>query len=195
MAPRTVGILVFEEVEVLDVCGPYEVFSVAGRRQELDLFRVLLVGPSREPVRGRHDFLFTPHVTMDDAPPLDLLLVPGGRGTRQLVLDARAVAWVAARQREAELLLSVCTGALVLAKAGLLDGLAATTHGSAFEELEALAPASVIHRDRRVVDNGRVILSAGVAAGIDMALTVVARLHGEALARECAGYIEYPYPD
>jgi len=102
--------------------------------------------------------------------------------------------WIAETSRAAELTLSVCTGALLLAKAGLLAGLTATTHHGAIEELRAIAPQLRIEPERRYVDNGRVILSAGVAAGIDMSLAVVARLLGPETAAETASYIEYPWP-
>lgn len=190
---RRVGILVFDDAEVLDVAGPYEVFSVTGRRQGIEPFEVLLVAATPDDVVGRHRFVFTPHATFETAPRLDLLCVPGGIGTRRIVHDERAVRWVATRAHEAELVLSVCTGSLVLARAGLLQGLAATTHHSALEELEQLAPETEIRPTSRVVDNGRVVCSAGVAAGIEMSLHVVERLLGHEVALETAAYIEYPW--
>jgi transcriptional regulator GlxA family with amidase domain len=193
MIPRSVGILIFDEVEVLDFAGPFEVFSVAGRRQNLDLFNVYVVAQVAQPVLARNRLSINPHYSIDECPPLDIVLVSGGYGTRREMNNQIILDWVAERARDAELVLSVCTGALVLARAGLLEGLTATTHAGAFDLLEQVAPNTRVLRDRRVVDNGRVILSAGVAAGIEMSLHVVAKLHGAEQAEETARYMEYPW--
>jgi transcriptional regulator GlxA family with amidase domain len=188
-----VGILIFDEVEVLDFAGPFEVFSVAGRRQNLDLFNVFVVAQVAAPVMARNRLSINPHYSIDDCPLLDIVLVPGGYGTRREMNNQVILDWVNDRAHAAQLVLSVCTGALVLARAGLLEGLDATTHAGAFDLLEQLAPNTRVLRDRRVVDNGRVILSAGVAAGIEMSLHVVAKLHGVDVAEETARYMEYPW--
>jgi transcriptional regulator GlxA family with amidase domain len=192
VTPRTVGILVFPDAEVLDVCGPYEVFSVAGRRQGLEPFDVRLLSWDGAPVVARNGFVLTPHGSLRDAPRLDLLLVPGGQGTRRAQHDAPLLAEIRARADAAELVLSVCTGSLLLGRAGLLDGLEATTHHSAFDELRAAAPTAVVRPDARWTDNGRVLTSAGIAAGIDLALHVVERLHGREMAEEASHYMEFP---
>jgi transcriptional regulator GlxA family with amidase domain len=192
MTPRTVGILAFPDVEVLDVAGPYEVFSVAGRRHGLDPFDVLLLGDRPGPVHGRNRFLLTPHHTLAGAPRLDILLVPGGPGARQAQHDAELLDALRARAAEAELVLSVCTGALLLGRAGLLDGVECTTHHLAFPLLREAAPRAVVREDVRFTDAGRVLTSAGVSAGIDLALHVVERLHGRELAEEASRYMEFP---
>lgn len=189
--PRRVGILVFDDVEVLDACGPYEVFSVAGRRHGLEPFAVRLVAERAGPVVARNDLRLLPHHTVDDCPPLDILLVPGGFGTRREVHNGRLISWIRDRAAQAELVLSVCTGAILLGKAGLLDGLRVTTHHLALDLLREVAPAAIVDPSRRVHDNGRVIVSAGVASGIDMSLHVVGRLLGPELAEEAAAYMEY----
>jgi transcriptional regulator GlxA family with amidase domain len=192
MSRRIVGILLFEDVEVLDVAGPYEVFSVAGRRQGLEPFDVRLLAKEAAPVSARNGFIMTPHVALRDAPALDLLLVPGGLGTRTVQHDSELVAAVRDRAATAELVLSVCTGALVLGRAGLLDGLEATTHHSAFDELREAAPLARLRPEARYTDNGRVLTSAGIAAGIDLALHVVERLLGRDVAEEASRYMEFP---
>lgn len=192
MSRRIVGIVVFEDVEVLDVCGPYEVFSVAGRRHGLDPFDVRLLAKEAAPVSARNGFIMTPHAALRDAPALDLLLVPGGLGTRTVQHDTELVAAVRDRGATAELVISVCTGALVLGRAGLLDGLEATTHHSAFDELRAAAPLARLRPEARYTDNGRVLTSAGIAAGIDLALHVVERLLGRDVADEASRYMEFP---
>ena len=189
--PRDVALLVFDEAEVLDVAGPYEVFSVAGRRHGLDPFRVWSVAEREGPVSLRNGFRILPHYTLATAPHADLVVIPGGMGTRREMENPALLEWITTTGRAAELLLSVCTGALLLGRAGLLDGLDATTHHSAMELLRQTAPRARLHPGERFLDNGRVILSAGVSAGIDMSLYVVERLLGPELAEEAASYMEY----
>lgn len=190
---RCVAILVFPDVEVLDFCGPFEVFSITGRDRDLKPFRVRLVSEHAGPILARNGLSVNPDYTLADCPKADLLLIPGGMGTRPLMHNATVVDWVRRRAAEAELVLSVCTGALILARAGLLDGLAATTHHGALDLLRETAPNTTIRTESRFVDNGRVITSGGIAAGIDMALHVVGRLEGLAVAEQTARYMEYPW--
>ena len=188
---RTVGILLFDEVEVLDFAGPFEVFSVAGRRGGLEPFHVVTVAETDRPVLARNGLSINPHHTISDCPPLDLLVVPGGYGVRRELWNEPLIEWIGGQAAAAELVLSVCTGAALLGRAGLLAGLAATTHHSAFDLLEEAAPRARIERGLRYVDNGRILLSAGVSAGIDLSLHIVARLLGLEVAEECAHYMEY----
>ncbi len=190
---RTVGIFVFPDVEVLDFCGPFEAFSVAGREIVPGSFRVLTVAEHAGPVLARNGLSVNPHHTFADAPPIDLLIVPGGMGTRPLMHVPAVLEWIAHRAAQAELVLSVCTGALLLAKAGLLAGLEATTHHGALDLLRASAPETRVRDDARYVDNGRVVTSAGVAAGIDMSFHVIDRLLGRDAALATARHIEYPW--
>lgn len=185
------AILLFDDVEVLDFAGPFEVFSVTGRRHQLQPFDVFTVASRREPVIARNGLSINPHHSFATAPAADILVIPGGFGTRREMKDAATLEWIRRGSERAQHVLSVCTGALLLGAAGLLDGLAATTHFMAFEELRAAAPRADVRTDSRIVDNGRVILSAGVSAGIDMALHVVARLLGPEMAQETARYMEY----
>ena len=190
---RNVAILIFDEVEVLDFCGPFEVFSVAGRRSGLDPFHVYTVAQTTGPVAARNNLSVNPAHTLSDCPRPDILLIPGGYGTRREMHNPGLTSWIARRAEGAELLLSVCTGALLLAKAGLLDGLSATTHHGAVDLLREAAPNTSVLESERVVDNGKVILSAGISAGIDMSLYVVGRLLGEREAEETASYMEYDW--
>jgi transcriptional regulator GlxA family with amidase domain len=190
---RNFAILIFEDVEVLDFCGPFEVFTVASRFTEPPAFNVFTVTEKPGPVLTRGGLSVNPHYRLDDCPRPDLLLVPGGQGTRREMHNAVLTDWIKAHSQEAELVLSVCTGALLLAKAGLLDGLEATTHHGAIDLLRETAPKTTIHSDRRFVDNGRVVCSAGIAAGIDMGLHVVGRLLGRELAENTARQMEYPW--
>jgi transcriptional regulator GlxA family with amidase domain len=190
---RSVIILVFKDVEVLDFCGPFEVFSVTGRDRVPRPFHVRLVAEHPGPVLARNGLSVNPDHTLADCPQADLLLVPGGQGTRPLMHNLAVVEWVRSQAATAELVLSVCTGALILAKAGLLDGLKATTHHGALDLLRQTAPQTEVHEQTRYIDNGRVITSGGIAAGIDMSLHVVARLLGRETAVETSRYMEYPW--
>jgi transcriptional regulator GlxA family with amidase domain len=189
---RTLAILIFDEVEVLDLCGPFEVFSVANRFIDPFAFNVLTVAEKAGPVVTRGGLSVNPHHRLADCPRPDVLLVPGGQGTRKEMHNPALIDWIRQASEQAELILSVCTGALLLAKAGLLDGLETTTHHEAINLLRQTAPDTIVHSDRRFVDNGRVICSAGIAAGIDMSLHVLGRLLSQEVAVQTAMHMEYP---
>ena len=190
---RKLAILLFEDVELLDFAGPYEVFSTANRQATSPLFEIYTVAESAGPVRSHNGLSVVPQITMDQIADVDLLLVPGGIGTRKQLDNAALQQWIANTAAGAELVMSVCTGALLLAKAGLLDGLSATTHKVGFELLAELSPTTRLERDRRFVDCGQLVTSAGIAAGIDMSLHVVSRLAGGHVGQATAEHMEYPY--
>jgi transcriptional regulator GlxA family with amidase domain len=185
------AIVIFDEVEVLDFAGPFEVFSVTGRRQKLEPFDVYTVAEHLTPIAARNGLSINPRYSFVNCPPPDILVVPGGFGTRREMKNPVMLEWISRVAPACELVLSVCTGALVLGAAGLLDGREATTHFMAFDELRAVAPHATVREGQRITDNGNLILSAGVSAGIDMSLHVVARLLGADVARETARYMEY----
>jgi transcriptional regulator GlxA family with amidase domain len=189
---RNLAILIFDDVEVLDFCGPFEVFSVASRFVDPPAFNVWTVATKAGPVMARNGLSVNPHHRLDDCSRPDILLVPGGQGTRKEMHNEHLIEWIKDRSGSAELVLSVCTGALLLAKAGLLDDREATTHHGAIELLRQVAPRTTVHTGRRFVDNGKIICSAGIAAGIDMSLHVVSRLLGEHIAARTAEQMEYP---
>jgi transcriptional regulator GlxA family with amidase domain len=199
MDRRRVGIVVFPEVEVLDFCGPFEVFSAARldeakRREGPSPFDVIVVAESREAVTATGGLRVLPDTDLRGCPLLDVLVVPGGWGTRKEVNNERLIGWLRRRAVEAELVASVCTGSFLLAQAGLLAGRRATTHWRSLDRLAETYPDVTVVRDEHVVEDDTLITSAGISAGIDMALRVVARLHGEAVARATARHMEYPYP-
>jgi transcriptional regulator GlxA family with amidase domain len=190
---RNVAILIFDQVEVLDFAGPFEVFGVAGRADDEAPFEVFVVAERAGPVTARNGLSINPRYTLAEAPPIDLLIVPGGFGTRREMHNQPLIDWIGARAREAELVISVCTGSLLLARAGLLDGLEATTHHLALDLLRETAPQTMLRPGARFIDNGRILVSAGVSAGIDLALYVVARLLGKEAATETARRMEYDW--
>jgi transcriptional regulator GlxA family with amidase domain len=191
--PKNVAILIFDEVELLDFCGPFEVFLVTGRQDDSSPFNVYTVAEKSDPITTRNQLSVNPQYTIHNCPQPDILLVPGGQGTRREMNNQILINWIKDCSQKAELVLSVCTGALLLAKAGLLEGLTATTHHTAIELLKEIAPNTTIVSNKRFVDNGKIILSAGIATGIDMTLYVVAKLLGKEQALKTAQYMEYDW--
>ncbi|HMP01058.1 MAG TPA: DJ-1/PfpI family protein [Gemmatales bacterium] len=192
---RDVAILIFPEVELLDFCGPYEVFAVAGREGTPPPVRVFTVAKEKGPILTRRGFDVLPQRTLAEMEAPHVVVIPGGQGARAAMLDEEILGWVRRTAARAEIVLSVCTGALILAKAGLLDGLAATTHHTVLEGLRDLAPRTEVRTGVRYVDNGQLITAAGIAAGIDGALHVIRRLLGTDHAHRTAQYMEYPWAD
>jgi transcriptional regulator GlxA family with amidase domain len=190
---RNVAIVIFDDAEVLDFCGPFEVFAVARGTQDERLFNVYTVAEEARPILARNGLSVNPTYTLENCPVPDLILVPGGLGSREAMRSERLLAWLNGHMPRVEQMLSVCTGALVLATSGLLVNLSATTYHTAFDLLQELSPSTTVIRGKRWVDNGKVITSAGVSAGIDMALYVVAKLHGIEQANRTARYMEYDH--
>jgi transcriptional regulator GlxA family with amidase domain len=200
MEKKRVGIVVFDDIEVLDFCGPFEVFSVVRlneekRREELSPFEVLLVAEKNGPVITTGGMKVIPDHTFENCPRLDILVVPGGWGTRKELKNPAMLNWLRIRAAEVETLTSVCTGSMLLGFAGLLDGRHATTHWRSLDWMRESFPSVTVEYDKHVVEDGRLFTSAGISAGIDMALKVVGRYCGEAIARATANHMEYPYPD
>lgn len=193
---RTVGILIFDDVEVLDFCGPFEVFSVARLPKDdkdfaSQLFQAVTIAADQKIVTCIGGLTVQPQYTFADCPKLDLLVVPGGWGTRALVRERTVIDWILRIAGQVEITASVCTGAFLLAEAGLLSGLKATTHWGSIERLRSSYPSVEVLSDQRVVDQDSIVTSAGISAGIDMALQLVARLHGSAAALWTARRMEY----
>jgi len=197
MQKRNVGILLFPDVEILDFAGPLEVFSSASASEELGgserLCNVFTMAESADPIRCNNPLTVTPDYTLADCPQMDILLVPGGRGTRPALDRPELIEWIAARAAAAELTTSVCTGSFLLAKAGLLDGKSATTYFGSIGFMRELFPAVDTQENVRWIDAGEVVTSAGVSAGIDMALYLLQRLYGKEVADVTARNIEYDH--
>jgi transcriptional regulator GlxA family with amidase domain len=197
--PLMVGILIFDRVEVLDVAGPFEVFSVTRlnemrRFDDTSPFRIVLIAESLDQVSAIGGLRLTPDVTFGGCPELDLLLVPGGLGTRKEVHNTALVKWILSKASRTRLTASVCTGSSLLGKAGLLDGRNATTHWRAFDFLSSCAPKAHIKKDLQFTLDGPIFTSAGVAAGIDLALRIVSHFFGSEVGQATARHMEYPYP-
>jgi transcriptional regulator GlxA family with amidase domain len=174
MAARRIVVLVFPDVQMLDVTGPTEVFSQADRAQDEPAYQLELVAPEAEPIRSSSGLSLVPdHTLAGCRGPIDTLVVAGGRGVRDAARDQRITDWLRLAARRSRRVTSVCTGAFVLARAGLLDGRRATTHWSACDALRRNYPSVAVEPDPIFVRDGNVYTSAGVTAGIDLALALV----------------------
>jgi len=195
MSVKTIGILLFENVEELDAVGPWEVLSYWTLNHPDDGYEVRMLSDSLEPVRAAKGLRMLPDTALADAPPLEVLIYPGGQGTRPRLADPAELDWVREQRASVPLMTSVCTGSLVYAAAGILAGRPATTHWESLDLLGRLDPSIEVRRDDRFVDDGDLITSSGVSAGIDMALHLVDRLAGRERAIEVRRGIQYdPQP-
>jgi transcriptional regulator GlxA family with amidase domain len=197
---RTFGILVYPDVESIECCAPYDIFADARideemRRESQSPIRVLLVSVDREPVTSAGGMRILPDVDFASCPPLDVLLVPGGPGTRAVMNDQRYLDFIRKQAERVERIASVGTGSLVLGAAGLLNGLSATTHWRARDFFRSKFPSTTLERDLRVVVDGQIMTSSSIYAGIEMSLMLVAHYYGEKVARNVALQMEYAYPE
>jgi transcriptional regulator GlxA family with amidase domain len=197
-----VAIFIFNEVEVLDFAGPFEVFSIAGlRTMSVPPFDVFTVAQF-DTINARNHLTIKPTYTLEKAPKADIIVIPGGGGlhadgtpfgSRREMNNPIVLKWIQEQSANAKLTLSVCTGSLILAKAGLLEGKEATTHFLAIDSLRKISDNITVKEKIRFVDNGTIITSEGVSAGIDMSLHVVCKLLGKEAADETARYMQYDY--
>ncbi|MCX6848217.1 MAG: DJ-1/PfpI family protein [Verrucomicrobia bacterium] len=191
-----VGIFIFDDIEVLDLGGPFEVFSVAIRvKARLDPrsqkpFNVFTIGATTAPIHARNNFIVTPTFSFADHPLIDLLLIPGGIVSAELKKE-NVIRWITTTSAKAKLTASVCTGSFLLAQAGLLDDKNATTHWADIDDMKSMFPNVTVEKDVRWVDQGHIITSAGISAGIDMALHLVSHLESESLALATAKQMDY----
>jgi transcriptional regulator GlxA family with amidase domain len=186
-----IGVTLFDGAEELDWAGPWEVLAAWAEQWPDDGVQVFTVARELKPITCAKGLRVLPDETWETAPPLNVLVYPGGRGTRTELADEAVLEWMRGVAGNGTVVASVCTGSLVLAAAGLLDGRPATTHWSALELLPTLGRDIEVRPEDRFVDTGEVITAAGVSAGIDMALHLVARLHSPERARQVRRYIQY----
>ncbi len=186
-----VAVALFDGAEELDWAGPWEVLAAWAEQWPDDGVHVFTLAREDRPVTCAKGLRVLPDETWETAPPLDVLVYPGGRGTRRELQDDAVLDWIRGLASGETVVASVCTGSLVLAAAGLLDGKPATTHWGSLELLPTLGNGIEVRPDDRFVDNGNILTAAGVSAGIDMALHLVARLHSTERAREVRRYIQY----
>src|ERR687885_1394246 len=201
--PLMVRVLIFDQVELLDIAGPFEVFSVTCLNQKekrevtkslLSPFKVILIAEKLSQISTIGGLRLSPDVSFETCPKLDLLIVPGGWRTRREVNNDGLVRWIADRSVHSKITASVCTGSSLLEKAGLLDGRESTTHFQAFDFLRQSAPNTKIREDVLFTLAEPIFTSAGVSAGIDLALLIVSHFFGTDIGMATARHMEYPYP-
>jgi transcriptional regulator GlxA family with amidase domain len=188
---RSIGILLFENIEVLDFAGPFEVFSVASELNNFELFDVFAVAKNLEPINTINGLSVNPKYSFSNCPHIDILIVPGGVGTRQVISDTETLEWINTIHQTTELTVSVCTGAMILGKMGLLNNRSFTTHHLIFDEMQQIAPLAKLIKMKRFVNDGKIYTAAGISAGIDLSLHIIENLHGRDIAKGVARYMEY----
>ncbi|MBP3950864.1 DJ-1/PfpI family protein [Bacillus suaedae] len=189
----SIGIFLFDEIEVLDFAGPFEVFSVTTYEDfTTRAFLVSTVSETGEMIHARNGLKVQPDYSFENMPTFDILVIPGGPGARETQIhNKRVIEWIANQMNQVSIMTSVCTGAFLLAKAGLLDGKVATTHWLSYDRFESEFPVVTLKRNVKFVDQGNIVTSAGVSAGINMSFHIVKRLLGKDIASKTARGMEY----
>ncbi len=196
MTQRNVGIMLFEEIEVLDFAGPFEVFNVTAELNDPAPFNVYTVAETHAPVKTRGKLNINPNYSIYSMPKTDILIIPGGAGSRALLGKPNVIAWLQGQYEQVQHLASVCTGSIVLGKAGLLDGLNVTTHHENLDELRQYVSDDTTIEAKRYLDNGKILTSGGISAGIDMSLYLVRKLLGDEVLAKTLKEMEYTWtPD
>ena len=188
---RTVGILIFDDVELLDFAGPYEVFAVADELNNHLLFDVCTLSESGDEVKTIHGLVVRPDHSIQNSPRIDVLLIPGGEGTKTVIMNQALLSWILETHKHAEITCTVCSGARIPAILGLLHNKEFTTHHAVVDDVITIAPTSTYISDR-FVDNGKLMTAAGISAGIDLSLHIVEKLHGASVKEQTMRYMEYP---
>ena len=186
-----IGIYIYEDAEVLDFSGPFEVFSVASRFLKDDKkFNVFLISEKENTVTARGNFRINPDYTFENHPKIDILIVVGGVHTNE-VKKTNVIEWVKKQSQDSKIVASVCTGAFLLAEASLLNGLSVTTHWEDIDDLKLSYPKLTVLENKRWVSDGKYITSGGISAGIDMSLYLVSQLSSMKVAEDTAIQMEY----
>lgn len=191
MVKRNVGVLVFPNAELLDFAGPFEVFSVASELNNYSLFDVFAVAKSTEPITTINGLSVNPKYSLNNCPKIDILIIPGGVGTRDLLNEKETLQWISHTHQTTEITLSVCTGAMILGKLGLLNSKSYTTHHLIFEDMQQIAPLAKLVKMKRYIQDGKIYTAAGISAGIDLSLHIIETLNGKEIAKNVARYMEY----
>ena len=179
-----VGIFLFNDIELLDFAGPYEVFSVASELNNYALFKVFTVAQNKGEIQSVNGLKIIPDFSFIDHPDIDLLIIPGGVGTKSEMLKKDVLHWLSQTHQNSEITMSVCSGARLLGSLGLLDGVECTTHHEVAEHLQEIAPQAIINKEKRYTH-------AGISSGIDLSLHIVEKLFGEEVAKNTKIYMEY----
>lgn len=186
-----IAIFIFDDVETLDFCGPLEVFSAANFVVEKPLFNVFTIAEDKKPVTTINGLSVNPDYSLRDTPLPDLLVIPGGEGTKDIIENKRVMAQLEVWHQKAQHTLTVCSGARIAARAGWLKNRQFSTHHTVYEEISAMEPLATPCPDLRYTDNGRLLTSAGVSAGTDLSFYLLEKIAGTTTANKTAKYMEY----
>lgn len=193
--PLNLGIFIFNEVEVLDFAGPFEVFSLS-KKDNMPLFKVVTIAEKNTPVIARNGLTILPNFTFNNHPALDILIIPGGYGAEEIeIRNTNTLRWIKQQYTTVRMLASVCTGALLLAQCGLLNGKRATTHWMDIDRLANDYPQVRTVKNEKFVDEGKILTSGGISSGINMSFHIVSKLFGEEVSSVTARRMEYDLPE
>jgi len=191
---KNVGIFIFDDAEVLDFAGPFEVFSVTSQINNNALFNVFTVSKENKTIAAVNGLLVTANFTFADHPAIDILVISGGQGTKKILKDIAVLSWLEVIHKKASLVLSVCSGARLLATLGLLDNKPFCTHHQVYEHIKEIAPSSIPVTTKRFMQtDDKTYTSGGISAGIDLSFHIVEKLLGKEIAANTARYMEYSY--
>lgn len=188
---RNVGILIYDEAEVLDFAGPFEVFGVTSELNNFTLFNVFTVGESLDPISAVNGLSVNPKYDYQNCPSIDILIIAGGSGSRTQAQNSKTLDWVQTIHANTEYTLSICSGSRLLGVLGLLDHQPYCTHHEVYEHMHEIVPTGIPQKDKRYVKAGKIYTSGGISAGIDLSIHLVEKLHGEAIAQKTTDYMEY----
>ncbi len=188
---KNVAILLFDDAEVLDFAGPFEVFSVASQVHNFELFNVFTVAKNQEPIRAINGLKVVPDYSITDHPKIDILIVSGGQGTTPLLKEDEVINWVKKVNNTTEITMSVCSGSHVLGVLGLLDHIEYCTHHLVYDDMKNIAPTGIPGMHKRFTNSGKIHTTGGISAGIDASFDIVEKLYGEKVANATSKYMEY----
>ena len=188
---KNIGIFVFDDIELMDFAGPYEVFSVANELNSYQLCRTFTFSESSAKIKSVNGLYVIPDYTVEDCPEIDILIIPGGIGTKKILENDKILSFIKDRYNKSDFTFSVCSGARILAKIGLLQNKKFITHHEVISDILKIDPSAVLQRDVRFVDEGKILTSAGISAGIDLSLYMVEKLFGKDTADKTSAYMEY----
>lgn len=190
---KNVGIFIFDDAEVLDFAGPFEVFSVTSELNNFELFDVFTVAKTKQPVRAVNGLSVNPKYDFTDCPKVDILILAGGNGTNQAITDSDIIQWIANKHLETEITMSICSGTRFLAKIGVLENRPYCTHHLVYDDLNKLVPSGIPIKEKRFTQsNEKTYTSGGISAGIDLSFHIINKLHGKEIIEKTAKYMEYP---
>ena len=190
---KTVGILIFDDAEVLDFAGPFEVFSVTSELNNYELFDVFTIAKKSEPVSAVNGLSINPKYTFEDVPHIDILVIAGGAGTRKQMNDVETLNWIKEVHKDTLITSSICSGSRLLAVLGLLNNQPYCTHHGVYDHMMEIVPSGLPQKNKRFIGFDKIYTSGGISAGIDLSFHIVENIHGKDIALKTAEYMEYDW--